>query len=352
MIVAAGNPPEYNKAVREFDLATMDRMRKIEIETDFEAWRSYAERYGIHGAILSYLDAKKDQFYCVENTADGLQFVTARGWEDLSEMLWSYEEMGEKAGESLIVQYLQREETAHDFALYLALYYKYKKEYDIAGILKGNAPKDTYRKLSGAPFDERINVVHHLTEKLETILKEAVQEDELTTTLYEILKKMKAPILEELKRQTSELIGEWRVERKRILKIKENANLIEEREARTERKIIQILQEYEEGLKKEAVHDPEESFAWIKRQFQEQVNRRKQKVQIGSQALEYGFSFIEEMFGLSQEMVIFVTALSKNYDAVRFISEFGCDAFFVYHRELLFSETRREVLKEIAKYQK
>ena len=80
MIVAAGNPPEYNRSVREFDLATMDRMRKIEIEADFDAWRSYAERNGIHGAILSYLDAKKDQFYLVENTADGLAFVTARGW--------------------------------------------------------------------------------------------------------------------------------------------------------------------------------------------------------------------------------------------------------------------------------
>ena len=35
MIVAAGNPPEYNRSVREFDVVTMDRVRKIEVEPDF-----------------------------------------------------------------------------------------------------------------------------------------------------------------------------------------------------------------------------------------------------------------------------------------------------------------------------
>lgn len=32
LIVAAGNPPEYNKSVREFDVVTMDRVKKILVE--------------------------------------------------------------------------------------------------------------------------------------------------------------------------------------------------------------------------------------------------------------------------------------------------------------------------------
>ena len=32
MVVAAGNPPEYNKSVREFDVVTLDRVKKIDIE--------------------------------------------------------------------------------------------------------------------------------------------------------------------------------------------------------------------------------------------------------------------------------------------------------------------------------
>ena len=35
IIVAAGNPPEYNKSVREFDIVTLDRVKKIEVEEDY-----------------------------------------------------------------------------------------------------------------------------------------------------------------------------------------------------------------------------------------------------------------------------------------------------------------------------
>ena len=31
VIVAAGNPPEYNRSVRDFDMVTLDRIRKIDI---------------------------------------------------------------------------------------------------------------------------------------------------------------------------------------------------------------------------------------------------------------------------------------------------------------------------------
>lgn len=36
LIAAAGNPPEYNKSVREFDIVTLDRVRRMDIEADLE----------------------------------------------------------------------------------------------------------------------------------------------------------------------------------------------------------------------------------------------------------------------------------------------------------------------------
>ena len=42
IIVAAGNPPEYNKSVREFDVVTLDRIRRIQVEEDFGVWKEYA----------------------------------------------------------------------------------------------------------------------------------------------------------------------------------------------------------------------------------------------------------------------------------------------------------------------
>ena len=48
IIVAAGNPPEYNKSVREFDMVTLDRVRRMRIEADFSVEKVYeqADKYG------------------------------------------------------------------------------------------------------------------------------------------------------------------------------------------------------------------------------------------------------------------------------------------------------------------
>ncbi len=42
VIVAAGNPPEYNKSVRDFDIVTLDRVRRMDIEPDLPVWKDYA----------------------------------------------------------------------------------------------------------------------------------------------------------------------------------------------------------------------------------------------------------------------------------------------------------------------
>ena len=39
IIVTAGNPPEYNKSVRDFDVVTLDRIKKIDVEENYEVWK-------------------------------------------------------------------------------------------------------------------------------------------------------------------------------------------------------------------------------------------------------------------------------------------------------------------------
>ena len=126
VIVAAGNPPEYNKSVRDFDIVTLDRVRRMDIQPDLPAWREYARQVGIHGAILSYLELHPQNFYQINADVEGTQFVTARGWEDLSNLLDAYEALGMQADEEVIRQYLQHKTIAEDFAAYLDLYYKYR----------------------------------------------------------------------------------------------------------------------------------------------------------------------------------------------------------------------------------
>ena len=122
IIVAAGNPPEYNKSVREMDMATLDRVKNMDISADLGVWQEYARQHGIHPAIRTYLEAFPDHFYNLTDTDRGQLFVTARGWEDLSCILLSYEEDGESISGDFFREYLQHDEIAHSFAMYYDLF--------------------------------------------------------------------------------------------------------------------------------------------------------------------------------------------------------------------------------------
>ena len=122
IIVAAGNPPEYNKSVRELDMVTLDRVKHIDVEADLAIWQRYALAQGVHPAVRTYLCVCPDHFYRITDTDRGLFFVTARGWEDLSLMLCAYEEEGISVDVNWFLQYLQHDEIARSFGLYYDLF--------------------------------------------------------------------------------------------------------------------------------------------------------------------------------------------------------------------------------------
>ena len=138
-IVCAGNPPEYNRAARDFDPAMMDRMKRIDIEPDLDVWMDYAVAHGVHPAITTYLANKPKSFYKVRAAVSGARIVTARGWEDLSRMLLAYEREDIEVNLALVSQYLQDNETAEDFSLYYDLFAKYQDDYKVGEILAGTA---------------------------------------------------------------------------------------------------------------------------------------------------------------------------------------------------------------------
>ena len=53
IVVTAGNPPEYNNSVREFDIVTWDRLKRIDVEADYDVWKEYAYKHGIHPAVMT-----------------------------------------------------------------------------------------------------------------------------------------------------------------------------------------------------------------------------------------------------------------------------------------------------------
>ena len=57
--MAAGNPPEYNKSVRDFDVVTLDRIKKMDVDVNYDVWKEYAYQADIHPAILAYLEIRE-----------------------------------------------------------------------------------------------------------------------------------------------------------------------------------------------------------------------------------------------------------------------------------------------------
>ena len=189
IIAAAGNPPEYNKSVREFDVVTLDRIKRIDVEPDLAVWKEYAYAENIHPAIISYLSIKGQNFCRIETTVDGKLFATPRGWEDLSQLILVYESLEKRADRDVISQYIQHPRIAKDFANYLELYYKYQNEYQVDEILQGTIREALCDRVARAPFDERLSVTGLILSRLTEGFKKLWDKNASMELLMEQLKR-------------------------------------------------------------------------------------------------------------------------------------------------------------------
>lgn len=336
MIVAAGNPPEYNKSVRDFDVVTLDRIKKIDVEADYGVWKEYAYQAGIHPSILAYLEIRKEYFYRMETTVDGKAFVTARGWEDLSRFIQVYEELGKEIDREVVHQYLQHGKIAKDFANYYALYKKYKEDYGIERILHGQFQPETIQRLKFAAFDEKLSVVELLNGKLSELFQKCWKTDMYVTHLFSWLKQMKA-------RESVEDIAK---EAKEVLKQRKQAEQLGKEEEYSFKDVIADLEGYCQMQQAEHLDFPE-AFERIREDFQKKTQKREQEIEETQEALYHAFEFMEEAFGESQEMVVFVTELNVNYYSIQFIKENGCDKYYQYNKGLLFDEQQEAISTEL-----
>jgi len=345
LIVAAGNPPEYNKSVRDFDVVTLDRVKRIDVAEDFAVWKEYARRKGLHGAVISYLDIKKEHFYHIETTVDGLQFATARGWEDLSELIYAYEKLGLRVGRDVVGQYIQLPRIAKDFANYLELYYKYQRTYHVEDILTGAWQAITVRELRAAPFDEKLSVMGLILSRLAESAGKTRRQDALTTTLHGALLEFKAKI-EEAKPVA--VLQQLLWQRQETLKRAKEAGQLDKEKRDLTMKEINALEGYRQKLQKEDVVDAALAMEIVRTAFGEEVACRKALGEETGGYFDNAFRFLEETFGQSQELVIFVTEITSGHDTSWFVENFGCDAYFRHNKNLLFDDTRHRIREQIS----
>lgn len=341
IIVAAGNPPEYNKSVRDFDVVTLDRLKKINVEENFAVWKEYAYRQGIHPAVISYLELRKQHFYKVETTIDGKCFATARGWEDLSQFIQVYETLGKTVDREVVSQYIQHQKIAKDFANYLALYYKYKADYSVEDILKGKWNTAVLQKVKAAAFDEHLKLVSLFNGKLCELFTECFLSDSYVSKLYEYLLHYRD------NQMTESVEGAWHQAEKELEDL-EQKELLTRQDELILKRVIAALEKFTVNVKGEP-SSGNTVFEAVKVLFQKEVDVREAMIGQTSETLTHVFDFMEDAFGESQEMVALITELNANYYSVWFIKEYGCDQYYRYNKGLLFQERHQSIMQEMDK---
>lgn len=350
IVVTAGNPPEYNNSVREFDIVTWDRLKRIDVEPDYNVWKEYAYKKGIHAAIITYLDIKKADFYKIESTVDGKSFVTARGWCDLSDMMRLYEKHGIKIDEKLIIQYLQNKKIAKDFAIYYDLFNKYKSDYQIDTILNGKASSDIKRRAQNAKFDERLALLGLLLDSITENLREVCLREKSTTELLTSLKNVRM----ELTRPDADAITSVNKQISAINKRIETGKLastLSPDDAYVLKNTVLVLEAMATEQSEKAITNPTEAFKVIKASFDNNTKELKKLADAAGKKLSNAFIFCEEVFGEGQEILILVTELTISYYGAHFISRYGCKEYFNHNKELLFYERQKEIIQQLESFE-
>ncbi len=357
IIVTAGNPPQYNKSVRDFDIVTLDRVRQINIEEDFDAWKDYAYKAGVHGSIMAYLEIKKDNFYSIKTDVDGRTFVTARGWEDLSRVIKVHEKLGMPINENLTAQYLQNKEIARDFATYYELYQRYNELYKIPDILEGRFPEDK-RAIREGSFDEKLSIIGLLTDKLMDEFRSYSRQQAVQKILFDTIKEFgRFSETEETERVDS---IQWFKDRMGIMEYRlqeeKEAGLLDREEERARATAVNSLKDCINYMATAAGAEPDLKGAFIlaKNWFTKKENIRQENIKTTGRHLTNSFEFLEQTFGDSeslsgsQEMVIFITELSNAYHSLKFVRDTGNDAYYKYNKLLLLNDRKQELM-ELAK---
>ncbi len=343
VIVAAGNPPEYNRSARMFDVVTLDRVKSITVDVDFPVWKTYAAQEGIHSAILSYLSVKPQNFYYIEESRGDREFVTARGWEDLSVFLKACEEENFPVGEDLILEYIHCPKIAGDFAGYYRMFCHYKRDYRIEELLKGDlSPEEVERQeiqLTQASSDEQYSVLQMLLSSLGEKLHFHQNRQGILSRKQEICQQLAELARREPDLEVSQLAEQFSRQFEEALQVKETHRLLSDAESLREHEISHFLQAFYYEIRQDRIRTAQAGIERMKQILEEESKRADQGADKLSQALESCFDFLEKSLGEGEKMGYFMTSLTSSQDAAAFLGDHPCQG---YLRHLHLMETLEE----------
>ena len=276
----------------------------------------------------------------VKRTEDTLSFVTARGWEDLSQILKGYEALEVPVTEALVSQFLHHEETARDFAAYYRLYQTYGADYAVPEILNGTLAEGAYQErvamAQSGGFDERITVVNLVLDALGTEFAAYAREDAAVVRLHELLGRYQ---------NGDQPLTEFLTANRTSLEVKRQNALISAEEARREEWVLHRLEEMDLTVKQAHIREEKEQLALLRTLFDRDVRRREDLIRRIGTELSNGFRFVADCFGEGQEMILLVSALTRMPNALTYIGRHGCEPYLHYAQALMYRQQEAALQK-------
>lgn len=354
IIVAAGNPPEYNKSARMFDVVTLDRVKSINIEVDFPVWKRYASQMGMHSAIISYLSSKTQNFYYIEEARGDRDFVTARGWDDLSVLLNAYEDEEIPVTLPVIREYIHSDRIASDFAAYYRMFTGYKKEYTPEKVLTGSLEAELVQQqeqlLAKALPDEQYSILQMFLSELHRRFGVYEEAGNLQKRRKEVFIQIRSLAERQKELSAEKLLVRFLEQFDSALKIKDEHQIISEADRKREEAVSRFYSDCMYELKGKRVQDIKEAL----QELEDKLDRTDALLQ--EQALELtamvdrALLFLEESVGEGEMMGYFMTSLSQNPSAARFLGNYPCDRF-LKHLDLMASvDEEAELKRQIEEY--
>lgn len=346
VIVCAGNPPEYNRSVHDFDVVTLDRLRELDVEPDYGVWKHYATEKGLHPAVTTFLQAKPDCFYQVESTpGGGKSFVTARGWEDLADVISLYEEIGTPCDGVLFSQFLRDEEIADRFSVYYELFQKYRSDYQINSILDGSVERDVAIRAKEADFDERVALLGLILDSVSNRCARALDQESLVLAMRDALRAAKPQLLGGM--AVEEAVALPLREREAELERRSAAGTISRSDARSENLYLRKMRGIVSACLSENVEGGSEAFEIVNRTYRAEVDEIAPLVEEVQSNIENALEFVEERFGSNREMLVFLAELSTRTTTTLFIAHFGSDAYYERNDDLKVDEARKSLTSRV-----
>lgn len=114
------------------------------------------------------------------------------------------------------------------------------------------------------------------------------------------------------------------------------------------RRVLTFLREQKRNLLLEGEQSVAgEQFAAVKRAFEQEAACAKQETAQAKQCLHHLFSFVEQVFADGNELLLLVTHMTVTDCCAGFVARFGCEDYERHSKELMLSERREALLREM-----